>query len=271
MDLKLRGSFGYWLLRRLSKIPKESAAAEQTANNLPSGDAKIERFFGPQVWSWFSGKVVADLGCGTGVEAVAIASRGASQVCGIDVNDRFLAAARALAQEKGVGGRCTFLHAQKQRAEIEALGNKVDCVFSLDAFEHVPAPDRILAEIHALLRPGGRLFVSFGPPWKHPYGAHMNFFIPMPWVHFVFQEETILAVRALYRNDGAKKFEQVEGGLNRMTVARFYDLISSAGYQIETFRAVPIRGWSWLVRNRYLREYFTSVVQCVARKPVGPV
>ena len=95
----------------------------------------------------------------------------------------------------------------------------------------------------------------------------MWYFCRVPWVHFLFREETIMKVRAQYRSDGARRFEEVAGGLNRMTVARAEELLRHSGFHLESLEAIPIRGWTWLVRNRKLREFFTSVVRCTARKP----
>ena len=39
-----------------------------------------------------------------------------------------------------------------------------------------------------------------------------------PWAHVLFSENTIMAVRKLYKNDNASRFEEVEGGLNQMTI-----------------------------------------------------
>ncbi len=44
----------------------------------------------------------------------------------------------------------------------------------------------------------------------------MNFFTKLPWVQFLFSEETIMNVRRLYRHDGAMWYHQVEGGLNEI-------------------------------------------------------
>jgi hypothetical protein len=95
----------------------------------------------------------------------------------------------------------------------------------------------------------------------------MFFLNPIPWMHFIFKEDTIMAVRARYRQDGAKRFEEVEGGLNQMTVERFIRLAEDSKFRIEKLELKPIKGLVWLVQNHQTREYFTSVVQCVLQKP----
>lgn len=270
MDLKIGGPLGFWLLNTLSKESPPDLEPGPSEDEGVAGAPKLERFFGPGVWEDFAGRCVLDYGCGPGREAVAVAERGAGRVYGVDIQDRFLQAARELAARRGVADRCVFLSATKQGESILALYGRIECVYCLDSFEHIADPQAVLAEIYSLLEPGGRLLVSFGPPWKHPYGAHMRFFNSLPWLHFIFSEETIMAVRAAYRRDGAKRFEEVDGGLNRMTVARFLDVVKNSPCQLESLRAIPIRGLTWLVKNPVTREYFTSVVQCVLSKPVTP-
>lgn len=86
-------------------------------------------------------------------------------------------------------------------------------------------------------------------------------------MHFLFKEEAIMAVRSLYRNDGAKRFEEVEGGLNRMTVAWFLRLVQDSRFNLEMFHPVPIKGSTWLVTSPFLGECFTSGVKSVLAKP----
>src|SRR5205809_7716012 len=51
---------------------------------------------------------VLDLGCGNGAVAVVIAQRLGCRVLGVDGHGPFVRAARGLARNAGVAGRCTF-------------------------------------------------------------------------------------------------------------------------------------------------------------------
>jgi SAM-dependent methyltransferase len=274
MNLKLGGQFGYWLLRGLCNLP--IAPPENDAPPGSSqGKAKLERLLGPEVWKEFKGRRVLDFGCGHGAEAVAVAQHGAQRVYGIDIQEPRLDAARLLAETCGVADRCVFLNADTELDAIAELAGTIDCAYSLDAFEHYGRPDLILQQFQELLAPGGRLLISFGPPWKHPYGCHMRYFCLWPWIHLLFEEETILAVRARYRDDGARRFEDVDGGLNRMTLDRFLELVAASAFELELFRPIPLstrfvsgpQFWHPLCTNEWTREYLTSVVLCGLRKP----
>lgn len=266
MALKIGGRFGFWLLGRLSKKVARSTEKDCEEEGV-TGGAKLERHFGQNVWNRFLGKTVLDFGCGKGLEGVAVAQRGAKKVYFVDAQDRSLEAAMSLAASQGLHNRCVFLNAMTQRKEIEALYASVDYAYSLDSFEHFANPEEVLEEVYSLLVPHGHFLVSFGPPWKHPYGCHMSFFNSIPWVHLLFTEETIMLVRALYRSDGAKHFGEVEGGLNRMTVNQFLQLLKGSKFQIHSFQTVPAKGLTFLVKWSWSREYFTSVVRCKLIKP----
>jgi hypothetical protein len=139
-------------------------------------------------------------------------------------------------------------------------------VVSIDGFEHYAEPDAVLRQMRNLLRPGGAAYISFGPPWWHPYGSHLTFMGVPPWSHVLFKEQTILALRARYRSDGARRFEEVEGGLNRMTIARFERLVQASGFLVDHLDLIPIRGAELLGRTRWGRELFTSIVRATLIK-----
>jgi len=263
IDLKLGGKLGYLVLKAMS-VPPSQQLPGGPAERV--GAAKLEEDFGKEIWRYVQGRVVVDFGCGFGHEAVAAALHGAARVYGLDISEDFIQRAGKEAETAGVADKCVFLHGQRQVGDVEALYGTIDTVFSLDAFEHFLDPSQILEQISRLLKPGGRLLVNFGPPWNHPYGAHARYFTRIPWVHLIFTEKTILKVRALYRNDGATRLEEVRGGLNRMTVGRFRSLIRAHNFETEVFRLQPVRGTSRLVARNILTEYFTSAVACVLVK-----
>jgi ubiquinone/menaquinone biosynthesis C-methylase UbiE len=45
----------------------------------------------------------------------------------------------------------------------------------VDWFEHFGQPDEVLKEMARMLKPDGKVIVSFGPPWYHPKGGPFIF------------------------------------------------------------------------------------------------
>ncbi|GAC1450544.1 MAG: hypothetical protein NVS2B8_04710 [Vulcanimicrobiaceae bacterium] len=261
---KFNGPVGRFVLQKLTD--KFGALEFDYENNDPDETSKLRQYFGADVARLLDGKVVLDFGCGRGADVVMAALLGAERVIGVEINDRYILEARALAKERNVLDRCTFINAIDESDSYAALVGNCDVIISIDAFEHFSDPKHMLEQMTELLRPGGLLLLSFGPPWLHPYGAHMNHFTTFPWLHFLFSEKVILNVRQRYVADDVRRFEDLPGGLNRMTVRRFEQLVNDAHLRFEKFEAVPIKGLKALTKNPLTRELFTSVVTAVIAK-----
>jgi methyltransferase (TIGR00027 family) len=99
---------------------------------------------------------VIDLGCGTGENALYLASLGLD-VTGVDAAPTAIARAREKAAERGI--RATFLVADV--LELAALGRIFDVAFDSGLFHVFSDADRTRFErsLRAVVRPGGRYFM----------------------------------------------------------------------------------------------------------------
>lgn len=240
------GEIGYRLLKRIAPAPA-SGRMDGAAYRERS---KLEVLLGGDIWNQIRGRVVIDFGCGTGEDAVEMAQRGALRVIGLDLQERFLAAARVNASVAGVADRCAFGTATDELADI---------IVSLDAFEHFDDPASILRIMRSLLAPNGRVLISFGPTWFHPLGGHL--FSVFPWAHLVFTERALIRWRSDFKTDGATRFREVAGGLNQMTISRFERIVRNSPFRAERLELVPIRRLAPFA-NRLTREFTTAVVRC---------
>ena len=240
----------YRLLRRL-----QPGAPTHMIGTAYLNKSKLQVLLGKDLLERIRGKDVLDFGCGTGAEAVEIAGV-ARSVFGLDILPAQLEKARERAAAAGVSDRCTF--------GTTPPAKKVDAIISLDSFEHFDDPGDILRQMYDLLRPGGQVVVSFGPPWFHPFGGH--FFSIFPWAHLIFSEAALIEWRSDLKTDGARHFREVEGGLNQMTVRRFETLIAGTRFRLAHLEVVPIRKLR-PVANRLTREFTTSIVRCVLERP----
>jgi len=253
------GAIGYRVLHYLGR---QAALGNHWCAGRTVGDrGKVEARFGSQIWTALAGRVVIDFGCGDGAEAIEVARAGARRVIGIDIRPKVLAQARAAAERAGVSDRCVFVHDTAERADI---------ILSLDGFEHYDNPEQVLRAMQRLVLPHGRVFITFGPPWFHPFGGHL--FSVFPWAHLIFTERALIRWRSDFKSDGATRFCEVEGGLNQMTVRRFETLLHRSDFEIEAFEAVPIKRARWLWSG-VMRELLTSIVRCtlVPRASVAKV
>jgi trans-aconitate methyltransferase len=97
-----------------------------------------------------AGERILDLGCGDGALTIALVARGCD-VVGVDASAEQVAAARSA----GVDARVADAHA------LDFVG-EFDAVFSNAALHWMRAPDRVLANVHRALRPGGRFVAECG-------------------------------------------------------------------------------------------------------------
>ena len=206
-------------------------------------------------------KLVLDYGSGHGWQAVAMRKAGARHVVGVDILESRLAHAEALAAREGSATDVRFY-----RSLPLELSGQFDVVVSLCAFEHYGDPAAELEAMKAAARPGGAVIVSFAELWLSPRGSHMSHFTKLPWANVLFSEQTLMRVRSRYRNDGATRFEEVEGGLNRMTRERFERIIRASGMTVESLSFHSVKGLPVVCRVPVLRGYFTAAASCVLRK-----
>lgn len=203
------------------------------------------------------GRRIVDFGCGGGVQSAALVTGGASFVLGVDDNPEVIAAARARAAESGVGDRTEFVTQLDGRADF-------DLVVAQNSMEHILDPAAALAQMRASLVPGGRIYLTFGPPWYAPYGSHMHFFTRFPWVHLLFSEATVMKVRSRFRDDDLRTYRDV--GLNKMSVRHFEHLVATSGMRMVSRKYHCVWGMNFLGWLPLLRELFINHVSCVLER-----
>lgn len=240
------GKLGYHLLRQINQTG-ENARMDGSAY---ANKSKLETLLGKGFWQDIKDKVVVDFGCGIGAESIEMALQGARKVIGVDIQERLLAVANEQAVQFGVKDRCEFVTTTNEFADV---------IIAIDSFEHFSDPAAILEIMRGMLKPDGQVVVAFGPPWYHPLGGHL--FSVFPWAHLLFTEQSLIRWRSDFRADGATRFQEVEGGLNQMTVRGFERLIRESSFEFVQFEAVPIKKLRSL-SNRVTREFTTAMVKC---------
>jgi 2-polyprenyl-6-hydroxyphenyl methylase / 3-demethylubiquinone-9 3-methyltransferase len=103
-----------------------------------------------------TGKRVIDVGCGGGVLAEAMATRGA-EVTGIDLAGKPLRVAELHALESGTQVIYVETSTEAMAARAPASFDVVTC---MEMLEHVPQPEQTVAACAVLARPGGSVFFS---------------------------------------------------------------------------------------------------------------
>jgi SAM-dependent methyltransferase len=215
----------------------------------------------PQFPELIRGKSILDYGCGPGWQTVAMNTEcGAKSVLGIDIDDGWLTKARSLAESEGCTANVRF----SDQAWPDLLGS-FDIGISLCAFEHFADPTGVLDAMRSMVKPDGLVIISFAEPWLSPHGSHMNDFTKIPWVNALFPETTVMRFRAWFRDDGATRYEDVRGGLNRMTLAKFENIIRGTGMETAFLKYRTVKGLPLVATIPLVREFLVAAVTCILR------
>lgn len=250
---------GEAVLRTLSKAPDQNEPADYSKIERSDDPLRILRKEYPDFSSLVNGKKVADFGCGTGLQSIAMAKKEGCRVCGIDTNSHTLTKAKTMAAELGAeDSNPEFVdHSTRE------MHGTFDIVISQNSMEHFADPMAIVDTMKGLIHKDGQILITFGPLWLAPYGAHMYFFSKVPWINLLFSEQTVMNVRALYRDDGAQRYEEVESGLNRMTLRKFERIIAASGLTIAYRKYSCIKELDWLAKIPLMRELCVNHVSCI--------
>lgn len=216
-----------------------------------------------------------DIGSGDGDIALAIANASGGRVTGIDIMPRTCITATNNAKRLGFDDRVAF-----QAADVYELdtSEQFDVLLSHEMIEHVRDPQRFFASISRLLKPGGHFVVAFGPLFHSPWGDHLHqlFRIPIPYRGALFSEQALLRVRTEFfrPSDPVKRFQDIEGGLNKMRFSEFLSYMQEGNWEVELmyinpqFKRFPPL-WTLsnlLLKVPILRDYVAASVYAILRK-----
>jgi SAM-dependent methyltransferase len=242
----------YRLLLRFSRDPnaRDYDGGTLKVNANPESALGFLRKTIPEFDRMIENKRVLDYGCGYGWQAYAMKRAGAASVTGYDPFIKFVA-------PEGEGLQFTGSLPAEQ----------YDLVVSCSSFEHFADPAQEIATMKHLTNASGRVVISWAEPWLSHSGSHMNFFTRVPWVNILFSEEAVMRVRAHYRDDGARRYEDcgLGGGVNRMTLRKWESLLANSGMTVEWRRSYATKGLPAVAGIPGIRELLTSSVAVVLR------
>lgn len=159
-----------------------------------------------------------DLACMDGMTAAALQHRG-KQCWGVDQEGKnFDPRARA------AGVRLEEMDA----LALDLPNDRFDVVYSFNAFEHFADPAVALREALRVTKPGGYVYLHFGPLYGSAKGMHAYYQIPVPYCQFLFPLEMM---NAYLREQGKPELDP--NHCNGWPVQRYRDLWESVSDKAE--------------------------------------
>lgn len=189
-----------------------------------------------------SGARIVDFGCGTGSYLLPLAAH-AREAVGIDFSRHLLDPLRQrVAQEHRTNVR--ILEENMKETSLES--GTYDLAFSIATLYSVPEPERALAEMHRILRPGGIAMFELGNRWS------VNT-IASRYLHTGIQMH-LMSVPAMLR--------AITGIGFRITAHRPFQVLPMYGIPRFLYPLVASK-WKvpigWKVRGRMLDEHISSL------------
>lgn len=109
----------------------------------------------------FSGKHVLEIGIGQGTDMMQFAQQGA--IChGVDITQNHLKLTALNATLRGIQ---VSLH-ESDATRLPFPDNSIDCVYSFGVLHHIPEIDKVVSEIHRVLKPGGGVMIALYYKWS---------------------------------------------------------------------------------------------------------
>ena len=184
------------------------------------------------------GSRVLDLCCGTGLstEAVVNAIPGA-KVVALDASAGMLAVAR----RKRPGPDVQFVLGDAMEPEEAGIRGPFDGILMAYGIRNVPDPDRCLAGLYRLLRPGGSICI-------HEYSVADS-----PWSRFVWNAVSLGVVipGGLLFSGSARIYRYLRRSVNEFDGVRAFERrLASAGF--EEIRTEPMDGWQRGIVHSFL-------------------
>jgi SAM-dependent methyltransferase len=219
---------------------------------------------------------VLEIGCGEGGNLVPFLNRG-YRVWGIDLASTKIENAKKFIATHPQKNNATFDSVDFLILDINSL-DKFDIIMMRDVVEHITDIDALLAKTKTMLKPGGLVFIAFGP-WRMPFGGHQqicasSFLSKLPYIHLLprflfvallkaFNESsekinTLLAVRATRLSSAAFKKYASRAGFSFLK--QDYYLLNP-NYEVK-FNLKP-RKLPFLFNIPWLRDFFTTSYYCL--------
>ena len=189
-----------------------------------------------------SGKVVADIGCGTGRHWGRLLDLEPARLIGFDVSAGMLAILKQKYPEAEIylleGGSLPEGGSQRERVSLPIPDASCDIILSTLTVAHIPAIEAALAEWCRVLKPGGEILITDYHPEALSRGGQRTFREGEQVIAVRSHVYPIRKIRAIARQLHLEVLEQVEKKIDA-TMKPYYEKQNALAVY-ERFLGVPI-------------------------------
>lgn len=177
------------------------------------------------------GMSVCEIGCAEGGTLAAFVEAGAKDALGTDIAVDRLETGKQINEVIGIGFELSEHNILSDKIDAKYIG-KYDLVLLRDVLEHLENTETALRAIMKILKPGGRLYVTF-PPYYSPYGGHQHTLVStigkIPYLHFLPAN----LLHSLIKNGRKADVVEVMRLKNiRLTPHKFYKIAKNLNFKI---------------------------------------
>lgn len=202
----------------------------------------------------FSPQTVLDLGCGEGKSASFFHQHApGARWIGVDIEDSV---------EVRLRTRTGAEFMAYDGIHIPLDDNAMDLIFCRQVFEHVRYPEPLLAQIHRVLKPGGRLILSAS--FLEPYHSHSRFGYTPFGFHDLLRDANLIPLAFRPGADGLSLIIRRLMG-NPGITRRWVDRQSPLNHLIELWGKLRRRSPQW--RNLKKLQYCGHFCVIAGKKP----
>lgn len=186
---------------------------------------------------------VLDVGCGEGGAAAGLRAGGAAWISGIELHEPSALRAEAVLDE--------VVRARAEDA-LDRLSSRFDTILLYDILEHLPDPEALLNNLHAVAQPGARVHVSL-PNARH-WSLVRDLVVRGTFGYGEAGHRDVTHLRWLTPGDAAGLLERTGWGVERQGPVGRLRPLSDALSRLTGGRSAEFLAYQWQLLGRDRRS-----------------
>jgi len=131
------------------------------------------------------------------------------------------------------------IHVGRLEEGLPYADGQFDLAFSYNTFEHVDDPAVCLEAIAKKVKPGGLIYLDFGPLFASPWGLHAYRTIHTPYAQFLFGQAFVIdKIKSLGHRDLGVDTATLQP-MNQWRKSQFDELWNQGPWRVERLRYLP--------------------------------